>query len=61
MTHTKSILLVVLNVFFGIGIEAEVLPLRFNSEAPQSGNSPDTLSPTRQQWVHRVRSPLDET
>jgi Photosynthesis system II assembly factor YCF48 len=56
MTHTKSILLVVLNVFFGIGIEAEVLPLRFNSEAPQSGNSPDTLSPTRQQWVRQ--SPL---
>ena len=46
MTHIKSILLVVLTLFFGIGSKAEVLP----------GNSLNPIAPARQQWVRQ--SPL---
>src|SRR5215217_3613474 len=52
----KSILLVALNLLIGTGIQAEVLPLRFKSEARQSENSLNILAPARQQWVRQ--SPL---
>jgi len=56
MKPKKSILLVVLNLLVGIGVQAQVMPLRPNSEMVQSGNSPNTLAPARQQWVRQ--SPL---
>ena len=57
MTFVKSILLVVLHLLIGAGIQAEVLPLRSNNEARQSGISINTISPARQQWVRQSPPP----